>query len=100
MASVTKAQSKVLEFIRTFIDFEHHSPSFQEIGDGLGLKSLATVAKHVSHLKDKGLLKSEFNRSRSLELVEPESTEARFVLRGTDHLWDNVEGVYWVREKR
>jgi len=51
---------------------EHgYSPSFEEIGEGLGLSSLATVHKHVSNLEEKGLLKRDYNRSRSIDLVKP-----------------------------
>ena len=101
MAAVTKSQRRVLDFIKEFIEKRQYSPSFQEIADGLGLKSLATVFKHVGHLKKKGLLKDSFNRSRTLEIVEPGSLEARFVLNAThSHLWDNVEKCWWVREKR
>jgi len=45
-----------------------YSPSFEEIGDGMGLNSLATVHKHISNLETKGLLKRGYNRSRSIDL--------------------------------
>ena len=101
MAATTRRQKEVLEFIKDFIDVNQYSPSFQEIADGLGLKSLATVAKHVGNLKQRGFLKNSFNRSRSLEIVAPGSLEARFVLNAAGtHLRDNVENCWWVREKQ
>ena len=99
MASVTKSQARVLEFIRNFIEKRQYSPTFQEIAEGLGLRSLATVSKHIAHLKEKGLLKDSFNRARSLEVVEPGSLESRCVLNAAGtHLRDNVENCWWVRE--
>jgi repressor LexA len=35
----------------------------------LGLNSLATVHKHITNLEQKGLLKRDFNRSRSIDLL-------------------------------
>jgi len=69
MPAVTKRQREVLDFIQGFEADRNYSPSFQEIADGLGLNSLATVHKHVHNLKRKGLLKGDDNRSRSLEVV-------------------------------
>ncbi len=46
-----------------------YSPSFEEIGNGLGLSSLATVHKHISNLEKKGLLKRDYNRSRSIDVL-------------------------------
>ena len=69
--AITRRQHEVLTFIRQFVEERGYSPSFEEIGDGLGLSSLATVHKHVSNLEQKGLLKRGYNRSRSIDLVPP-----------------------------
>ena len=45
-----------------FIQRNGYSPSFEEIGDGLGLSSLATVHKRISNLEKKGLLKRDWPR--------------------------------------
>jgi repressor LexA len=51
---------------------EHgYSPSFEEIGQGMDLNSLATVHKHISNLEKKGLLTRDYNRSRSIDLLPP-----------------------------
>lgn len=36
----------------------------------MGLSSLATVHKHISNLQEKGLLKRDYNRSRSIDVVK------------------------------
>jgi len=61
----------VYDFLAHFVEEHGYSPSFEEIGDGLGLSSLATVHKHVSNLEQKGLLKRDYNRSRSIDLLKP-----------------------------
>src|SRR6185436_4122051 len=67
--ALTNRQARVLEFVRSFIDKQGHCPSFEEIGDGVGLSSLATIHKHISTLEEKGYLKRGIHQSRSLELT-------------------------------
>jgi len=69
--AITKRQRQVYDFISTFVQRNGYSPSFEEIGDGLGLSSLATVHKHISNLEKKGLLTRDYNRSRSIDLLQP-----------------------------
>src|ERR1051326_8432220 len=67
--AITKRQRQVYDFLQEFIQRNGYSPSFEESGDGLGLSSLATVHKHVSNLEKKGLLKRDYNRSRSIDVL-------------------------------
>jgi len=67
--AITKRQREVYDFIHDFVQKNGYSPSFEEIGGGLGLSSLATVHKHVSNLEKKGLLRRDYNRSRSIDVL-------------------------------
>jgi repressor LexA len=69
--AITKRQRQVYDFIADFVQRNQFTPSFQEIGDGLGLSSLATVHKHITNLEKKGLLNRDYNRSRSIDLLPP-----------------------------
>jgi repressor LexA len=69
--AVTRRQRQVYDFISEFVQKNGYSPSFEEIGKGLDLSSLATVHKHISNLEKKGLLTREYNRSRSIDLLPP-----------------------------
>jgi len=69
--AITKRQKQVYDFIHGFVQKNGYSPSFEEIGSGLGLNSLATVHKHVSNLEKKGMLRRDYNRSRSIDLIAP-----------------------------
>ncbi len=69
--AITKRQRQVYDFISDFVQKNSYSPSFEEIGEGLGLSSLATVHKHISNLEKKGLLTRDYNRSRSIDLLPP-----------------------------
>jgi repressor LexA len=69
--AITRRQRQVYDFISDFVQKQGYSPSFEEIGEGLGLSSLATVHKHISNLEKKGLLTRDYNRSRSIDLLPP-----------------------------
>ena len=69
--ALTRRQKQVYDFISSFVDQHGYSPSFEEIGEGLGLSSLATVHKHITNLEEKGLLRRDYNRSRSIDLLKP-----------------------------
>src|ERR1051326_5683544 len=69
--AITRRQRQVYDFISEFVQKNQYSPSFEEIGDGLGLSSLATVHKHVTNLEKKGLLTRDYNCSRSIDLLPP-----------------------------
>jgi repressor LexA len=68
--ALTRRQRQVLDVIRDFIDRNGYSPSLGEIGDELGLSSVATVHKHVSHLVQKGFVRRAWNQNRSIELAD------------------------------
>src|SRR5205807_8443319 len=69
--AITPRQRQVYDLISRFVAEKGYSPSFEEIGHGLGLSSLATVHKHISNLENKGLLTRDYNRSRSIDLLPP-----------------------------
>jgi repressor LexA len=66
--AVTKRQKQVLDFVAGFVEENGYSPSYEEIREGLNLKSLATIHKHITTLESKQYLKRGFNQSRSLDL--------------------------------
>jgi repressor LexA len=67
--ALTRRQRQIYDFISEFVQRNGYSPSFEEIGAGMGLSSLATVHKHISNLETKGLLRRDYNRSRSIDLL-------------------------------
>ena len=75
---LTRRQKQILDFVAQHIAREGYAPTIEEIGGHFGLRSLATVHKHLTNLQRKGLIKREWNRSRALELV-PSEMEVRAV---------------------
>lgn len=68
--ALTKRQKEVLDFLVAFETKHGYAPSFEEIGRGMKLTSLATVHKHVSTLEKKGFIRRGYNQSRSIEIVQ------------------------------
>ena len=69
--AVTRRQKEIIDFLESFVSRNGYSPSFEEIARGMGLKSLATVHKHITNLEKKGLLDRVHNRSRSIDILPP-----------------------------
>jgi repressor LexA len=67
--ALTRRQKQVFDFLVSFINRQGYSPSFEEIGAGLELSSLATVHKHMQTLERKGFIRRGYNQSRSVEVV-------------------------------
>ncbi|MGH9452717.1 MAG: transcriptional repressor LexA [Terriglobia bacterium] len=67
--ALTRRQKQVLDFLVGFINQKGYSPSFEEIGESMGLSSLATVHKHVETLEKKGFIRRGYNQSRSIDVV-------------------------------
>jgi repressor LexA len=67
--ALTRRQKQVFDFLVNFINRHGYSPSFEEIGAGLQLSSLATVHKHMQTLGRKGFIRRGYNQSRSVEVV-------------------------------
>jgi repressor LexA len=67
--ALTKRQRQIYDFIADFVQTHGYSPSFEEIGAALGLNSLATVHKHINNLEAKKLLRRDYNRSRSIDVL-------------------------------
>jgi repressor LexA len=67
--ALTKRQRQMYDFIAEFVQSNGYSPSFEEIGAAMGLSSLATVHKHINNLETKKLLRRDYNRSRSIDVL-------------------------------
>ncbi|KPK82302.1 MAG: hypothetical protein AMS25_02945 [Gemmatimonas sp. SM23_52] len=68
--ALTKRQREILDFIESFIQSSGYSPSFEEIAQFFGYRSLATVHEHLTNLERKGYIRRSYNESRSVEPVE------------------------------
>ena len=65
----TKRQKELLMYVDAFIKEHGYGPSYREVMNGLGYKSVSTVAIHIDGLISKGYLRKRDNSARSLEVV-------------------------------
>ena len=65
----TKKQKILLDFIDGFTKGQGYSPTYREIMQALGYKSVSTVAKHIDNLVARGWLIKREGEARSLEVV-------------------------------
>lgn len=70
MATMTKRQKEILDFIEDNIREKGYAPTLEEIGERFELRSMATVHKHLSNLETKGLIRRKWNHSRAIEIPD------------------------------
>ena len=67
--ALTKKQRQILDYVESFVETNGYSPSYEEIAEHFQYSSLATVHEHLTNLEQKGFLRKNYNKSRSLEVV-------------------------------
>ena len=50
---------KILKFIKSYIKKNGYSPSYEEIKEGVGLKSKCSVYTHIKKMLDMGMLETD-----------------------------------------
>lgn len=70
MATLTKRQKEILDYIEQSISENGYAPTLEEIGERFELRSMATVHKHLSNLETKGLIRRKWNHSRAIEVTD------------------------------
>ncbi len=68
-ATLYNKERQLLEFITQFIQRFGYAPTLKEIGNALGMSSVATVHEHVDRLRIKGYVKKLDGTVRGLEVV-------------------------------
>lgn len=67
---LTIRQKQIFDFIKSSIQKNGYSPTFDEIAKHFRLKSLGTVQEHLQKIEAKGQLKINRNQKRGLEILE------------------------------
>ena len=71
MIELTRKQQQILEFILKRQRTEGATPTYQEIADQFGFRSLNSVTEHLRLLRQKGWLESDSGKARSLRVMSP-----------------------------
>ncbi len=67
---LNKREKAILKFIEKQIRANSYPPSVREIGKAVGLSSTATVHGYLAKLEDKGYIKKESQKGRTLRLLK------------------------------
>lgn len=70
---MTPRQRDVLGYLRSYIAEHDCCPSYQEIGDGVGMKSKSEVHRVIIALAERGHIVRLRDRARAIEIVDQES---------------------------
>src|SRR5438309_11043750 len=69
MCGLTQKQQKIVDFIQKWHRDHGLSPTYQEIADHFGFRSLNSVSEHVRLIRQKGFLNNEPSRARSFRVL-------------------------------
>ena len=67
---LNKREKDILEFIEDQVNKNGYPPSVREIGKAIGLSSTATVHSYLAKLEEKGFIKKESQKGRTLKLLK------------------------------
>ena len=74
---INKREKAILKFIEKQINKNGYPTSVREIGEAVDLKSTATVHGYLSRLEQKGYIKKEEQKGRTLRLLKGEDGKER-----------------------
>jgi repressor LexA len=75
MKAATRRQEEVLDFVKEFLLINKYPPTIREIADHFEL-SVMGAYNHIKALSKKGLIRSNSNKSRSIEVIQDSDDES------------------------
>lgn len=72
--ALNKREKAILKYIEKEVTANGYPPSVREIGKAVGLKSTATVHGYLAKLEEKGYVKKESQKGRTLKLLKGGAT--------------------------
>jgi len=73
---LNKREKSILKYIAKQIEKNGYPPSVREIGKAVGLSSTATVHGYLARLEEKGYVKKENQKGRTLKILKNENGES------------------------
>ena len=71
MEKLTGKQNYILQILKKLIAKNGYPPTVREIGEEANLSSPATIHFHLSKLEEKGYIKKNDNKNRTIEILVP-----------------------------
>lgn len=75
MATLTKRQKQILDYIRSYIKSKGISPTLEEIKSHFKLSALSTIQEQIKTLAKKGFLEKNGSSARGIELAEKKESQ-------------------------
>ena len=69
MENLTKRQEDDLDYVKSYIASHGYPPTVREIGKAIGVNSPATVQAHLECLEEKGFIRKEGTKNRTIEVL-------------------------------
>ena len=69
MEKLTRRQTDVLNYVKSYIVSHGYPPTVREIGKALNISSPATIHAHLANLEAKGFIKKDGSKNRAIELL-------------------------------
>ena len=91
--SLNKREKAILKFIEKQIKANGYPPSVREIGKAVGLRSTATVHGYINSLSEKGYIKKEQQKGRTLKLLKGGAVEGQTTITETKEVYSGREMV-------
>ena len=91
--SLNKREKAILKFIEKQIKANGYPPSVREIGKAVGLRSTATVHGYINALSEKGYIKKEQQKGRTLKLLKGGAVEGQTTITETKEVYSGREMV-------
>ena len=67
---LTEAQNELYQWIRNYLREFQHSPSIRQMMQAMRLKSPAPIQSRLKHLQEKGYIKWQEGKARTLQIVD------------------------------
>ena len=68
--NLTQAQNELYQWIKNYLREFQHSPSIRQMMQAMRLKSPAPIQSRLKHLQDKGYIKWQEGKARTLQIVD------------------------------
>jgi repressor LexA len=80
--TLSKRQTKILEFLQDFIGSHHYPPTIREIGAAAKISSTSVVNYNLNRLEELGYIERERTVSRGLRLLKPLQEATQSLVEG------------------
>ena len=67
--TLTSAQNELYEWIKDYIQKFQHSPTIRQMMQAMGLKSPAPIQSRLKHLQEKGFIRWQEGKARTLQIA-------------------------------